>query len=45
MMAGGTSVVPPLTPTSELVVRLNTRVAGRFGLSSPSTSWVVRGAR
>jgi ABC-type uncharacterized transport system substrate-binding protein len=45
MMGGGAGAVPPLTPTTELVVRLNTQVAGRFGLSSPRSSWVVRSAR
>jgi len=45
MMAGRTQAVPPITPTSELVVRINTQVAGRLGLSSPRTSWVVRGVR
>jgi hypothetical protein len=45
MMTGGASVVPLLTPTSELVVRLNTQVAGRFGLSSLRSSWVVRRER
>ena len=45
MMAGRTSAVPAITPTSELVVRINTQVARRLGLSSPRTSWVVRGVR
>jgi ABC-type uncharacterized transport system substrate-binding protein len=44
MMSGRTNAVPPLTSTSELVVRINTRVAGRLGVSSTRTSWVVRGA-
>jgi hypothetical protein len=45
MMAGGANVVPPLTTTSELVVHLNTQIAGRLGLSSLRSSWVVRGAQ
>jgi hypothetical protein len=46
MMAGKTSTVPPLTPVSELAIRINTQVAGRLGLSSlPRASWVVRRAR
>jgi ABC-type uncharacterized transport system substrate-binding protein len=42
MMAGDANV-PLLTTTSDLVVHLNTQVAGRLGLSSPRTSWIVRG--
>jgi ABC-type uncharacterized transport system substrate-binding protein len=45
MMAGRASAVPPITPTSELVVRINTQVARRLGLSSPRTSWVVHGGK
>jgi ABC-type uncharacterized transport system substrate-binding protein len=45
MMAGGANVVPPLTTTSELVVHLNTQVAGRLGVSSPRSSWIVRGTQ
>ena len=35
MMKNGGNAVPPLTPLSELVVRINLQVAGRFGLSFP----------
>jgi ABC-type uncharacterized transport system substrate-binding protein len=45
MMAGGANVVPPLTTTSELVVHLNSQIAGRLGLSSPRSSWIVRGTQ
>jgi ABC-type uncharacterized transport system substrate-binding protein len=46
MMADRTNALPPLTPLSEIVVRINAQVAGRFGLSfPPSASWVVRGER
>jgi ABC-type uncharacterized transport system substrate-binding protein len=46
MMAGKTSTAPPLTPVSEVAIRMNMQVAGRFRLSSPQgTSWVVRRAR
>jgi ABC-type uncharacterized transport system substrate-binding protein len=45
MMAGGAKVVPPLTTTSELVVHLNTQIAGRLGLSTLRSSWIVRGAQ
>jgi hypothetical protein len=45
IMAGGANAVPQITSTSELVVRLNTEVAGRFGLSSLRNSWIVRGVR
>src|SRR5262245_19772138 len=46
MMADRTNALPPLTPLSELIVRINTQVAGRFGLSfPPGGSWVVRGER
>jgi hypothetical protein len=45
MMAGGANVVPPLTTTSELVVHLNTQIAGRLGLSSLRSSWIVRGTQ
>jgi hypothetical protein len=45
MMAGGANAVPPLTTTSELVVHLNTQVAGRLGLASLHNSWIVRGAQ
>jgi hypothetical protein len=45
MMASGANAVPPLTTTSELVVHLNTQVAGRLGLASLQTSWIVRGAQ
>jgi ABC-type uncharacterized transport system substrate-binding protein len=45
MMAGDTNVVPLLTTTSELVVHLNTQVAGRLGLSPLRTSWIVRGTQ
>jgi hypothetical protein len=45
MMAGGANVVPPMTTTSEVVVHLNTQVAGRLGLSSLRKSWIVRGAQ
>jgi hypothetical protein len=37
--------VPPLTTTSELVVHLNTQVAGRLGLASLHNSWIVRGTK
>jgi hypothetical protein len=44
MMENGGNGVPPLTPISEFVVRINMQVAGRFGLSfPPSGSWIVRG--
>jgi hypothetical protein len=44
MMKNGGSAVPPLTPLSELIVRINMQVAGRFGLSLPPRgSWIVRG--
>jgi hypothetical protein len=45
MMAGGVNAVPPLTTTSELVVHLNTQVAGRLGLASLHNSWIVRGTK
>jgi len=45
MMAGGANAVPRLTTTSELVVHLNTQVAGRLGVSSPRNSWIVRGTQ
>lgn len=45
MMAGDVDAVPAMTPLSELVVRVNERVAGRLGLSSWRGSWVVRGER
>jgi hypothetical protein len=45
MMDGGANVVPPLTTTSELVVHLNSQIAGRLGVSSPRSSWIVRGMR
>ena len=38
------NTLPPLTPLSELSVRINTQVAGRLGLSIPPRgSWIVRG--
>jgi len=44
MMENGGNAVPQLTPLSELVVRVNMQVAGRFGLSFPPRgSWIVRG--
>jgi ABC-type uncharacterized transport system substrate-binding protein len=44
MMENGANALPPLTPLSELVVRINMQVAGRFGLSFPPRgSWIVRG--
>jgi ABC-type uncharacterized transport system substrate-binding protein len=44
MMENGGNALPPLTPLSELVVRINMQVAGRFGLSFPPRgSWIVRG--
>jgi len=46
MMADRTNALPPLTQLSELIVRVNVQVAGRFGLSFPTSgSWVVRGER
>ena len=46
MIAGDIKTVPALTPLSELSVRINEQVAGRFGLSAPARgSWVVRGGR
>ena len=46
MLAERTAALPPLTPLSELVVRVNVQVAARFGLPvPPSGSWVVRGER
>src|SRR5262245_4510155 len=46
IMAGGTKSVPALTPLTEISVRINEQVAGRFVLSPPPrASWVVRGAR
>jgi ABC-type uncharacterized transport system substrate-binding protein len=45
-IADGNNTLPALTPLSELVVRINVQVAGRFGLSFPAGgSWVVRGER
>jgi ABC-type uncharacterized transport system substrate-binding protein len=44
MVAGGSTAVPPLTPLSDVVIRLNTDVAGRLGLARPPRpSWVLRG--
>jgi ABC-type uncharacterized transport system substrate-binding protein len=44
MMAGDTNALPTLTPLSEVAIRINEQVAGRFGLSAPPrASWVVRG--
>jgi len=45
MMAGRTNALPPLTPLSELAIRINTSVAGRLGISPSRGSWVVRGER
>jgi len=46
MTAERTNALPPLTPLSELIVRVNPQVAARFGLSvPPGGSWVVRGER
>jgi ABC-type uncharacterized transport system substrate-binding protein len=46
IMAGDTKSVPALTPLTEISVRINEQVAGRFGLSpQPRASWVVRGGR
>ena len=45
MMAGRTNALPPLTPLSELAIRINTSVAGRLGISPSRVSWVVRGER
>src|SRR5262245_40873925 len=35
MMENGGKALPPLTPLSEVIVRINMQVAGRFGLSFP----------
>ena len=43
MIAGNADTVPALTPLSEVVVRVNERVAGRLGLTSWRGSWIVRG--
>ena len=44
MMAGGTSATPPLTPLSEVGVRINLQVATRLGLPTPPRqAWVTRG--
>jgi ABC-type uncharacterized transport system substrate-binding protein len=46
MIAGDTKSVPALTPLTEISVRINEQVAGRFGLiPPPRASWVVRGGR
>ena len=46
VMAGNTDTVPPLTPLSELGLRINEDVAGRLGLSpQPRAAWIVGGER
>ena len=46
MIVGETDAVPPLTPLSELEVRVNEEVANRLGLGPlPRESWIVRRER
>ena len=46
MIVGDTKSVPALTPLTELAIRINEQVAGRFGLVPPPRGTrVVRGGR